>query len=220
MKRIPNKKILCLFGCLLITSVGFSQKNNWDFSVNAASAISWATISGDIKPDGAGFSYDFAVYAEKYFSNNFAYYAGLSFIRTAGQLKNVSTSDISLKSENLNLNTGQSAKYYIQYLTVPIGIKFKTRQYGRFLYYCQAGALPGVKISGSITVNRDKHSLFKDLNLMTCAVQLSSGLLYPVGEATFLKAGIIFESFFTDTFRASNMNVLPFSAGLQVGFAF
>jgi hypothetical protein len=96
----------------------------------------------------------------------------------------------------------------------------KTRQYGRFFYYCQGGLLPGVKINGSIGVDRDKYSLSKDLNLMTCAVQLSSGLLYPTSKDTFLKVGIIFDHFFTDIFSASNMSVLPFFTGLQAGFIF
>jgi hypothetical protein len=220
MNRILYGKIFCLFGYLLPVSICFSQKHEWNFSINASSAISWAKISGDIKPNGVGFSFDFSAYAEKSLRNNFAYYIGTSFIQISGKLKNISTAPISFKSENLNLSTGQSTKYFIQYLTFPIGIKLKIRQYGRFFYYCQGGLLPGIKISGSLVVDSNKHSLYKDLNLMTCAVQLSPGLLCPVGRNTFLKAGIIFNHFFTDTFSASNMNVLPFSTGLQVGFMF
>jgi hypothetical protein len=203
-----------------MASICFSQKHDWNFSINSSPAISWATVSGDIKPDGAGFSFDFSVYAEKYFKKHIAYYIGASFSQLSGKLKNVSTGDISFKSGNLNLHTAQSAKYSIQYLTVPIGIKLQTRQYGHFFYYCRGGLMPGVRISGSMVENGNKHALSKDLNLMTCAVQLSSGLLYPAGKDTFLNAGIIFGHFFTDTFSASNMSVLPFFTGLQVGFMF
>jgi hypothetical protein len=205
---------------MLITSIGLSQKNKWDFSVNASSAISWAKMSGDIKPDGVGFAFDFSAYAEKYLRKNFAYYIGISFIQVSGKLQNISPEDIRFKSADLYLMTGQSTKYFAQYLTIPVGIKLQTRQYGRFFYYWQGGLLPGLKINGTLVIDKDKYSMFKDLNLMTCAVQLSSGLLYPIGENTFVKAGVIFEHFFTDTFNASNMKVLPFIAGLQAGFVF
>jgi hypothetical protein len=215
------QKIFCLCGYFLIASICFSQKREWDLSINSSAAVSWAKVSGDIKTNGGGFAFDFSVSAEKSFKTSFAYYyIGASFIQIAGKLKNISTEHISFKSEDFGLNSGQSAKYSIQYLTIPIGIKLKTRQYGRFFYYCQSGLLPGIKINGSIVVDRDKHPLSKDLNLMTCAVQLSTGLLYPTSKDTFVKVGIIFDHFFTDIFSSSNMNVLPFVAGLHAGFVF
>jgi hypothetical protein len=77
-----------------------------------------------------------------------------------------------------------------------------------------------VRVAGSVAIGDDKHSLSKDLNLMTCAVQLSLGVLYPVSDDSHIKAGIIFNRFFVDAFNASNMKILPTSLGLQLGFVF
>jgi hypothetical protein len=97
-----------MFGYTLTAAICFSQKHEWDLSINSSAAISWATISGDIKTNGGGFAFDFSVYAEKSFRENFAYYyTGASFIQIAGKLKNISTTNISFKSEDFNLKTGQ-----------------------------------------------------------------------------------------------------------------
>jgi hypothetical protein len=213
-------KIFHTIGCLLLTFTCLSQNNDWKFSINASPAISWGKASGDIKSDGSRFSFDVSVHAEKYFRERYAYFVGVSFFGMSGAFKNNSTSPISLKSENSSLNIGNSASYFIQYLTLPVGIKLKTSQYGSLSYYFQGGLLPGVRVGSSIAIEDQKHSLSKDLNLMTCAVQLSTGVLYPVSADNHVKAGITFNYFFVDAFSASNMKNLPISLGLQLGFVF
>ncbi|MDR3246272.1 MAG: hypothetical protein LBT50_07550 [Prevotellaceae bacterium] len=220
MNRRLCKKIFCLLGCLFSTLICLSQNLDWKFSINATPAISWGPASGDIKSEGARFSFELSAYAEKYFRERYAYFAGISFINMSGQLSNISTSNISLKSGNLSLGVQETAKYSIQYLTIPVGIKLKTPQYGVFSYYFQGGLLPGVRLGSSVGIGESKRSLAKDLNLMTCAVQLSLGFLYPINEETFIKTGVIFNRFFVDAFSASNMKVLPTSIGLQIGFMF
>jgi hypothetical protein len=220
MKRKIYSKIFHTAVCLLLAFTCLSQNNDWKFSINATPAISWATASEDIKSDSYRFSFDLSVHADKYFRERYAFFTGVSFFGMSGAFKNISNSPISLKSGNLTLNTGNMASYFIQYLTVPIGIKLKTTQHGIFSYYFQGGLLPGVRVAGSVAIGDDKNSLSKDLNLMTCAVQLSLGVLYPVSDDSHVKAGIIFNRFFVDAFNASNMKILPTSLGLQVGFVF
>jgi hypothetical protein len=197
-----------------------SQKTDWKFGINVTPAIAWTTASGDIEPGGSRFSFDLSVQAEKYFSERYAFYSGISFFRMAGQFKNNSISEISFKSGNAVLGIEEKATYAIQYLTIPVGLKLKTPQYGPFLYYFQGGLLPGIKVGGSIATKDEKHSLAKDVNLMTCAVQLSLGILYPTGDDTYIKTGVIFNRFFVDALSASNMKILPTSLGLQIGFIF
>jgi hypothetical protein len=214
------RKIFYTIGCLLLTITCLAQNRDWKFSVNATPAISWWTASGDIKSDSYRFSFDFSVHAEKYFGDKSAFFTGLSFFRMSGTIKNISTAPISLKSGNLSLNNGNIASYFIQYLTVPVGIKLKTAPHGLFSYYVHAGLLPGIRAGSSVTIGDAKHSLSKDLNLMTCAVQVSPGVLYSLSGDNQIKAGITFTRFFVDAFSASKMKILPNSLGLQLGFVF
>ena len=198
-----------------------AQNTDWKFGVNFASGLSWSNASMDIAPDGVGGMFDISIHGEKYFRERCAFYAGLSYINTRGQFRNNSVSNISLKTENLTLNVQKSANYRIQYLTIPVGMKFVTEQFRLFSYYFQAGLLPGVRIGGSVALEDGvRYSFSKDLNLMTCGVQLSSGCLYPIMPENFIKGGLIFNYFFTDALNASNMKAFPLSTGIVLGYVF
>lgn len=217
-----NRKIfLIITGMLLMPVLSFSQLADWRFSVNFTPSLGWASASEDIKSDGSRFSLDFAFHAEKYFKERYAFYSGLSFVKMGGKFKNISNSDIVLKADEQGLLMGESAKYSIQYLTIPVGIKLKTPDYGLLSYYFQGGLMPGIRVGSSIILpGREKQSMNKDLNLMTCATQLSLGCMYATGDNTYLRAGLLFNYFFVDAARASNLKVLPTSLGIQIGFLF
>ncbi|MDR2423838.1 MAG: PorT family protein [Prevotellaceae bacterium] len=209
---------------MIFMSVGLwsqAQTADWKFGVNFASGLSWSNASMDVAPDGAGGMFDISIVAEKYFRERYAFYAGLSYMNSKAQIKNNSAGNISLKTENLAFDVQKSANYRLQYLTVPVGMKFVTQQFRLFSYYFQAGLLPGVKIGGSVALDDGvRHSFSKDLNLMTCGVQLSSGCLYPIMSENFVKGGLIFNYFFTDALNASNMKAFPLSAGIVLGYVF
>jgi len=215
------KKTICLLVCSLFALSGFAQLQDWKLSVNAAPSIGWGAASGDIKSDGSRFAFDLSIHAERYFKERYAFYTGIAFMKMGGRFQNISTSAIALKSDNLVLGTGVSTKYSLQYLNIPIGIKLTTPELGALSYYFQGGLLPGIRVGNSIIMpNADKHSFGKDLNLMTCATQISLGCMYSIVEDTFLRAGLVFNYFFVDAMSAKNMKILPSSLGIQIGFLF
>ena len=197
------------------------RAGEWQFGINFAPAISWAPASGNVSSDGMRFSYELSVHFDKYFKERYAFFTGISYMSIGGKIRNKTNEPIDLKSNIPDLERLKSAKYSIQYLTIPIGLKLQTLRHGALFYYFQGALLPGVRVGGSCTPeDGQKESFSKDLNLMTCAVQLSLGCLYPTSEDTFLKLGLIFNRFFTDALNSSNMKSLPTSLGVQIGFVF
>ncbi|MDR2466159.1 MAG: PorT family protein [Prevotellaceae bacterium] len=203
-------------GCLHAQKAG-----EWQFGINFAPAFSWAPASGNVSSDGMRFAYELSVHFDKYFKERYAFFAGISYMNIGGGIRNKINEPIALKSDIPPLERMKTAKYYIQYLTIPVGLKLKTVRHGTLTYYFQGALLPGVRIGGSCTPeDGEKESFSKDLNLMTCAVQLSLGCLYPASDHSFIKLGLIFDRFFTDALNSSNMKSLPTSLGLQIGFVF
>jgi hypothetical protein len=196
--------------------------NDWKFHVRFAPAVSWAPASGNIKSDGAGFSFDITVNAEKYFREKYAFFIGVSYIRLGGKFKNISkVSNIEFKSIDNVLEPKETAKYAIQYVTIPVGLKLLTPKYRNLLYYFQGGLLPGFKVGSSIKLeSEDNQSFTDDLNLMTCGVQLSAGGMYPLSDSNFIKFGLNFNRFFTDALSSSDMKIYPTSLGAVLGFVF
>jgi hypothetical protein len=211
-----------VFAVLLCSRSLHAQKaGDWQFGINFAPAFSWAPASGNVSSDGMRFSFELSVHCDKYFKERYAFFTGISYMNIGGKIQNKTNEPIVLKSDIPDLERMKSAKYSIQYLTVPVGLKLKTLQHGALIYYFQGALLPGVRIGGSCTPeDGEKESFSKDLNLMTCAVQLSIGCLYPTSDHGFLKLGLIFNRFFTDALNSSNMKSLPTSLGLQIGFVF
>lgn len=217
-----KKTLVVLIAFLLVSSAAFSQDNlGWKFSVNFNPLISWTPASGRIESNGSRLGFDFALHAEHYFKQRYAYFAGVSLLNIGGRVQNTTSNILNFRTTNFGLNPGQEARLRMQYITVPIGLKFKTPDYGLLAYYFQAALLPGIRVGASgSTSDRPSESLSSDFNLMTIGMQLGVGCMYATGDDTYLKLGVVFNNLFVDALRDSKMKAVPVNLGLNIGFLF
>ncbi|MDR2564320.1 MAG: PorT family protein [Prevotellaceae bacterium] len=205
---------------LLYAASTLAQEKGWKFSVSADPELTWLSASEDVKSEGVLFGFDFTVQAENYFKERYAYYVGISFMNFGGKIKNITSENLQFKSGG-ELLPGFTAKNRLQYLTFPVGLKFRTPDYGMMAYYFQAGLLPGVRIGGNISLpDGTNHGISKDSNVMTCGTQLGLGCMYSTGDNTYVQGGVSFKYFFVDAMSANNIRALPIGIGLHLSFLF
>jgi hypothetical protein len=215
------KRLIILSILLFCLKINLSaQKTGWGFNVSFSPEMTWANASESVKNDGLRFGFDFTVQGENYFSERYAYYAGISFMNFSSKIENETGSILQFKSET-ELWPGETMKTRLQYLTFPVGLKFKTPDYGMLAYYFQVGLFPGIRVGGKMfQPDGSSYSIYKDSNIMTCGTQLGAGCMYATGENTYVVGGIDFKYCFVDAMSANNIKAFPVSIGLRIGFLF
>ena len=214
------KKLILFISLLLIGYLSTAQNSGWKFSAGFDPMITWISAKDDLKSDGARFGFDFSLFAENYFHERYAFYVGLSYMNMGGKVKNNGMG--TLNFHHFNLLQNKTANLNIQYLSIPIGLKLHTAEFGRSSFYFNAGLYTGARVGGSIKSHGDntKYSINKDVNFITAGCQIGTGLSYALGDGTYLQAGAKFNYGFVDMLKTSTLNGVPIGIGLHCGILF
>jgi hypothetical protein len=96
----------------------------------------------------------------------------------------------------------QRVVYKIQYINVPIGLKFKSNQIGYITIFSDIGIDPKVLIGGKVDidqpVNLNGESAMKELNRFNLGYHIMAGIEYSLGGSTAVVLGLGFENNFLD----------------------
>lgn len=221
---MKNATILVLG--ILITQVSFAQQK-FRFGLKAATNLGWLagtdknTVNDGIK---AGFAY--GVMGDYYFDEDHKYALSteilLSTVRTSFNLN----SDQSFTGDTSNtILQGLNYDYKVQYLEIPVSIKFRTKDIGNMAYWGNFGFSPGFALNArtSITasnmpaaiadldptdyrVNADEGDDFAVTNfddkvfLVRFPLIIGGGVEYKMAGNTAIQGGIRYANTFTDMF--------------------
>ena len=124
---------------------------------------------------------------------------------------------ISYKGGELTKNTGSevvSNNYQVQYISLPIFIKMRSREVGNFNYFARIGPSINFKIKEKNSENAETtHPAIIDISIFL-------GTEYSLGGATSVEASIFFNNGMTDVISGNNIDALFHQIGLRLGFLF
>ena len=220
------KKIFFLTAVLLF--IGFTlvnaQSSNRSFSIFADPQVSWfKSDTKNFKPNGSvgGFNIGFA--ADKFFADRYAITTGLSINSLGGNLLYKVAGKLQTSDADYTIDSGSSVKAKAQYITIPLGLKFKTNQIGYLTFFAQVGVSGHVRLKASAweTNNQiDKETATKQFNLLFASYHIGAGVEYSLGGPSSLQAGIIYTSGITKAYKAGNGNISLGSLSLRIGIVF
>ena len=185
--------ILIIFSCFQ----GVSQ--NTRMGLYLSPCVNWITTNdNNDSKSNIGFNYGYGI--EFSLSENHFLESGFEFSHKGG--------DINL------------INYNIQYLTLPIQIKMKSRSIGYWKYFAKTGPSLGFRIKERVRPNNvqgnEKHS--KSAILI---VNISVGAEYSLGNNTAVHSEFFFQNNITDGLNYTNTdNSLLNQIGLRLGFFF
>lgn len=148
---------------------------------------------------------------EYYFRENYAFIGGLGFsFNSGGSLRYEQFSSTWQGSElPANVTTpfpgGSELKYSIQYVEIPFGLKFKTKEFGYLRYYAEIPVFTlgfRSQARGSIAypnVNEDQIDIKEEVRALAFSWGAGGGIEYAVSDGTSIVGGISFQSQFTDS---------------------
>jgi hypothetical protein len=187
----------------------FSEAQSLRFSILADPQFSWmvpdtkTTLSkGAVMGVNAGMGMDM------YFAENYAFSTGLTINNIGGKLQYPDSVSFSLSTGKVFVQSGNTITYRLQYINIPLGLKFKSNEIGYTTYYANLGVSPMVNIrdrasDASGVLNKDNIS--EDIMLFNMNYFINLGVQYSLGGTTAFTGGLGYSSGFADvTSRAAD----------------
>lgn len=206
-------------------TVANAQSSNRRFSIFADPQLSWLTSdTKQFKPNGAVGGFNIGFTAEKYFAENYAFFTGLSINSLGGNLKYMKGGYVlSTRDDDYVIDSGASVKLKVQYLTLPIGLKFKTNQIGYFTYFAHVGLSGYIRLKGTAseeTNQIDSETATEQFNLFFASYHIGVGTEYSLGGSSSIQAGIIYTNGILEAYKAGYGKVSLGSLSLRIGIVF
>jgi len=198
--KLMNKKIVLII-VLLATLTANSWAQKLKFSIVGEPQISW------LKPDivnvensGSKLGIKYGLNMEKYFQDNYALSTGLLINNTGGRLFYSDTIYFQI-SNTIDTLGQEEIKYNIQYIEIPLGLKFTTNEIGYFKYFGQIGLSGQVRIkaTGDIESNASNDAKINDeVSLFNAGYYIGGGIQYSLGGSASITAALTYTNGFID----------------------
>ena len=210
MKRIVAK-ILCTTIVLSWSTVlmnGQDQAVKIGFQVSPV--FSWIKNSNDlILKNGGEFGLKLGATGDIYFKDNLSFTTGLNmafheggeFLYQIGgnYLPESELSDPLLQTGPKPLPNGTKIRYNLQYLEIPLGLKFRTNEKGYIRYFVEAPVFNFAFLTrgrGDIETEDaiyDQENFYKDLSVVNLFWGFGGGIEYSISENNSLVGGLYYQ---------------------------
>ncbi len=216
------KTSLSSFFILFITLAVFGQKTRFSFMLNPQ--VSWMTADQQgIKTNGAVAGINTGIELDLFFAEHYAFSTGLTINNLGGRLVYADSIAIDADGSKIIIAPGNSVKYNLQYIALPLGLKFKTIEIGYTTFWVNAGFTPMINIKAKGTSeNRaiNKTNLKDETGLFNINYFVEAGIEYSLGGNTAIIGGLGYYPGFMDVTNRSADKIYTYSMALVLGILF
>lgn len=200
MKKYFLSAILFIF----LVNINTAQVS---FSIDCAPQLSWLKSDKSIvAKDASKFGFKYGLNLDFFFGGErYAFSTGIKINNLGGSLIYNTDTSLGFYHDGAldTLPTGISINYKLQYLEIPLGLKFKTNEIGYMTYFMQVGISPLINI-GAVADAKHPDSFFEgekineEVRLFSLGYFISGGMEYNLGGATSLLVGLSYFNGFMD----------------------
>jgi hypothetical protein len=195
------KKIVFFVAFLLGLSFVQAQSDfNIRFGLQLSPTFSWLSSDvNNINGNGVNLGLKLAMMGEYYFAENYAITSGLGFAFNHGGTLRYEGNRAFWKLDGTYQVA--DAKYSVQYIEIPLGLKMRTREYGYLRYFGEPNITIGFRSQATGDL-RDTEFNDVEIKEFVSGAALSwgigAGVEYGLSESTAAVGGIYFQNMFTD----------------------
>jgi hypothetical protein len=220
------KKIFFLTAGIILAglSLADAQTQKRHFSVFADPQLSW--FKSDTKrfqPNGTVVGFNIGFTAEKYFADRYAILTGLSINNLGGNLKYKVQGELETRDAKYTIDSGSTVKLKAQYVTIPLGLKFKTNEIGYFTYFAQVGLSGSIRLNGYAWEDKnniDKETATQQFRFAFFSYHIGAGAEYSLGASSSIQTGIVYTNGITEAYKAGFGKVSFGSLSLRIAIVF
>ena len=215
------KKVTILFLLIFPTAL---MAQSLRFSLLADPQFSWmVSDTKEISSSGAVPGINAGLGMDYYFADNYAFSTGVTINNIGGKLQYSDTLEFRISSGLRLIPARNTVSYNLQYITVPIGLKFKTNEIGYTTFFTNLGVSPMVNIRTRVSDSSgalDRDNIEDEIMLFNMNYFINLGVQYSLGGSAAIIGGLGYSSGFVDvTSRAADaININTFTIKLGILF--
>lgn len=200
--KLLNKRLITGTIFILVLSFNPVAAQKLRFGVFADPVVSW--FSSDTRETiskGARAGFNFGFTFNKYFGDNYAFSTGINILNSGGEIVNSVPVEMQFKNLTATVAADEAVTYKVQYLGVPIGLRFNSNQIGYLSLFTDLGVDPKIVIGGKADVpslDIKGENALNELKMANVAYHITGGVEYSIGGNTSLVFGLGFENIFLD----------------------
>lgn len=172
------------------------------FGIKVDPQLSWFNPASDVLvQESSRLGVDIGLVVDSYFSENYAFTTGVSIHVTGSTVSFNEDVTLTLSDEAQFLPKDAELTYKLQYISVPLGLKLKTREFGYFTYFGQLGVTPEINIKSQAQSDYNAINNLNasdEINLFHLSYHAGVGVEYSLGGSTSIVSGIYYHNGFTD----------------------
>jgi len=219
------KRYFILIPLLLLSLQGLSQSyspQKYSFTVYAEPQISWFTPdTKNLKAGGSMLAFNGGLNFDNFFAEYYAFSTGISINNINGKLEYTEEGSLMGVGPSYTLQSGDVAEYHLQYINVPIGLKFKTIEVGYSRFYAHLGLDTYVNIKSKVNIPGEQDIDASDaIEWYNLGYYIGGGLEYSIGGTTALVAGVSYNNGFLDISAADDQKFTTGTFSLRLGIMF
>jgi hypothetical protein len=214
------KKILLIAAMLFLALGAYAQK--YSFTVYAEPQITWMSPdSRNLDSEGSMIGFNGGLNFDNFFTDNYAFSTGVSINNINGKLNYTEGGTLQGLDSLYSVQSGEVAEYRLQYINVPIGLKFKTIEIGYTRFYAHLGLDTYINIKSKANLPREEDiDIGEEIQWYNLGYYIGGGIEYSIGGTTALVAGIAYNNGFTDITVATDEKVTVGTFSLRLGIKF
>jgi opacity protein-like surface antigen len=210
--------------CLILFLLPLLATAQLRFSVFADPQISWLRPETRLAESaGVRAGIDVGLEMDNYFSDNYAFSTGLSLNSLGGRLKFNEEIDIQFNGSTRTIDPGDVVVYKLQYLNVPVGMKFTTREIGYTTIFVKLGLGGHFNIKSYADIAAQDisgESLSDEIELFNLSYHFGAGIQYSFGGQSALVCGFEYRHRFMDVASNQAFIALLNTFALKIGLLF
>ena len=237
--------LFCLAGPETLSgqfSIVQEKEKDFRFGFRVSPNISWVkSLSEEIVPKGLGLGFSYGLMGDIRIRDNYALATEITITSLASKLGHTDTLVYFTQGVNQRY-TGVEFAYRLQYLQLPVSLRLRTNEIGKFFWWGQFGIAPGVLLSNGLRTVSDPEyisgtyapnaterdfngdngrGVFKDnVSFIRIPMLLGFGIEHRMNGNTMLNVGLRFDNGVTDFLRDKKARARNNFMALQVGIFF
>ncbi len=223
-EKVNQKKMKKLSLLLIVLLPLLLSAQSLRFSLIADPQFSWMMPdSKKISSQGAVFGINAGMGMDYYFTENYAFSTGISINNIGGKLMYSDTISVRAGVTDILIPKGNTITYKLQYLNIPLGLKFKTNEIGYVTYTANLGISPMVNIrdrATDVSGSLDNDNISDDILLFNLNYFINMGVQYSLGGSTALIGGVGYSSGFVDVTTRAIDKIYIKSLSIKLGILF
>lgn len=185
--------------------------------------VTWFNILSDnYKNGGSHFGFNSGLIFQYAISENYSFSTGISIRSNSGKLRFSNTDSLLFSNKYRTYYNNDLVLIKIQYIDIPLGMKFMTNQYGRFDFFAELGLDMMIRVKAMARSDEENNDSGYDardfVRGFNVGYFLGGGIDYALTENTTLFTGLKFSNGLMNLTKLHSSrlaaNALIFSLGI------